>query len=89
LTAGEQARQNQVYEKSFSLCSHALENLNRLPGGDGQEQAITLKRKAWLGQGDAALMSGDYLSALTAYEAAFTALRSEIWSIGSYAAAVQ
>jgi class 3 adenylate cyclase/tetratricopeptide (TPR) repeat protein len=76
LTAGDQARQNQVYEKSFSLCGRALENLNRLPGSDGQEQVVTLKRRAWLGQGDAALMSGDYLSALTAYEAASTALRA-------------
>lgn len=77
LAAAEQACLILAYEKAFSLYSRALEHLNRLPAGEMTDKVISLRRKAYLGQGDASTLNGDYLSALSAYETLYAILRAE------------
>jgi class 3 adenylate cyclase len=72
LKAGEQSRKAGRYDKAASNDQSALQNLNNVPLIEEatEAQVADLKIQAFTGQGDAALLSGDYLHAIPAYEAA-------------------
>jgi tetratricopeptide (TPR) repeat protein len=70
LAAGDHAWQRQAYEKAGTYYGRALADLEHALSGDDFKGIISLRLQAFIGQGDAALMSGDYLPATTAYEAA-------------------
>ncbi|MBN1146268.1 MAG: AAA family ATPase [Anaerolineales bacterium] len=70
LAAGDYAWQRQTYEKAGIYYGRAIQDLDQAPPGDDLDETTSLRLQAYVGQGDAALVSGDYLTATTAYEAA-------------------
>lgn len=74
LAAGNHARQQKAQVKALAAFSRAAALLEKLPGAELDEAARAMKIKAWLGQGDIALLSGDYLPAASAYETACACL---------------
>ena len=75
-------RRVRLYEKAAANYRCALQNLNNLPKssssaaqseGAGAE-ILELRRQALTGEGDVALLSSDYLNAITGYEAVLASL---------------
>lgn len=72
LAAGDHAWGQQAYEKASAYYQRASQDLDQLLAKDGDAEASSLRVQAYIGQGDAALMATDYLSSVSAYEAALS-----------------
>jgi tetratricopeptide (TPR) repeat protein len=70
LMAGDQLRLFQMYEQAAVDYGRAVADLKRLSPQAADGQAAGLKFEAYLGQGELALRLGEYLTALSAFEAA-------------------
>lgn len=77
LHSGHKARQRYAYRQAAACYDQALTALQRLSSGEMTLEAKALQAQAHEGQGDVALLGGDFAATAAAYEAACSILADE------------
>jgi class 3 adenylate cyclase/tetratricopeptide (TPR) repeat protein len=70
LISGHRARQRYAYAQAGAIYGRILEVLEGIPAGDESPDSVAIRLQAHEGQGDVALLTGEYQAAATAYETA-------------------
>jgi tetratricopeptide (TPR) repeat protein len=70
LVSAHRARQRYAYPEAGAIYDRVLEVLEGMSAGEESAESLAVRLQAREGQGDLALLSGDYGAAATAYEAA-------------------
>jgi tetratricopeptide (TPR) repeat protein len=74
LAAAERSWENEQYSRASANYRQALENLEKLPAQEVGPEVAALRGRIYAGQGDLAVVTGEYLSAVTAYESALACM---------------